>query len=1618
MDHTIGSMQRRSKSMAEDRAALMGRLQGAIAIRSLLLRSAGRQPGAAPPPPSKRGRVFPRGKTVRDAPGTPGETPGPGAPTAPPSRGTGPGAPMSAGAGAPVAPTGPSMPGATRVSGPRAGTATKTAPARPAPIPTQQRGSVRPGRTVPAAHPHHPPETSARSTQNIVLGLGALVMAGAVTLTPFLYGSLGGGIRVLILAALTIVAIGAPIVLSRRGLLTTSEWISPLGLLFVLLDGQELWSSTLRHAAIRPTTYAGLVALVAAGVALGYQRVTALAVPRFAAIALFQPVPALLVYPLLTDAAAWAAVITFVAAIDLVIALWSRRAATHGPYLRFAVRRLQEGVNAAALICGAVALAQAHDTVGSVRAGATVVSAAVVALAAGLLFREFPVSDISAGVATVAAIAGFGRMGALAVPGWGLTATAIAVTALAFGVYALPAYARIGAQIAGGTAAICTAIVVVIRGWPALSTPLAASSPAWSADLTGYVQRVTHGAGHGSGQLVTATLLLAIAAAIMLPAAWRRDSLVIGVALATVLAPGAWHLPWALAIVSGAIVALGLGVVALSAANDVQSWIGIGAAFTVGAYATGIAIARPAAQALLLIVFAIGGAAIGATMLLPAFATAPATTPLAAPATLPRMVAGAIRLRGMRPNARAADAGWGGAAFALPGAIAAATAALSSPGVISPEAVLAASFVTVAGTLSVAAVSQVARRRPSPLLVGGAGLGALAVAIAAIRTQGLSSLDLVVALVLLVSAVLLAVAPIMSTGFRPAGAGRWRLASLDGDEIAAAAVTGAAIAALARVASLVAPGLGMVMMALLVLIVAAGTRSMPLAWRRGPIVGGGIVGISIGIAAGYAALNVAITAIQLNRPLWHVNLIGWTARLDDHTIASAHGPQAALALLLLAAAAAIVLPEPSSQIAVAVAVGLAALVAPETLGTGWWGPVLFSGTVATASGIAAGMSRDKAMSLTRAAVATLLFANTIAASLVRAGTMAVTLVASAAVCGAVAATAARTINAMRSDGKPRDDAHLVIIGGGALAGGILALAGGMGTIAAAAHESLPVVLTAAMGGLALALAVLAPVAFRIAPLLPHATAAISIGGLAIALASVADLTTAGVFASVAALLAVLAEVMRTAVRQARGRRPEVGWLPQRTQVLLAAGPATTLAVASIAPTVVAALVGPYHWIGMIWRGAPDGYRGELGASASLVGHPIGLLTAVVLTVMATIGAIGFGGTRTAIVTRAVAVVTPGLAFSLLIAPYLLRAAWPAGPLAALAVAAISGLALALTLEAPDTDAASALRAARRLVVVMCAVSAGAGLAGSLATKPMTMTALATATAIGIVAALRGSTQVSRVTGWIVTATAGELLALVTSLLLGIAVYSSAFVVGAVAAALLLVAALLPQLRRPENRTETLTVEVSAFAGAVLGMALAARSVPHLAVFLGAWGAVLGFSAARPQRSRVYRSSLMWTAAAHELAAWFLLLAFARVAVPEAYTLGIAVVALLTGWIELRWHPELTSWVSYGIALAAALGPSLIIVIATNETTLRLVLLLIGAAAVLIAGAIRRQQAPTIIGGVALLGAVINLIARYSATVLVLLLLAIIAGVLIGVGANFEKQRRNVQRIRSVFTKMQ
>ncbi|HEY9483906.1 MAG TPA: hypothetical protein VIR00_13175, partial [Micromonosporaceae bacterium] len=62
LDRTISSMQRRSRAMVDERGALMARLQGAIAIRTMLQRSAEAGRG---------GRGVRRGRGVQSGPADP-----------------------------------------------------------------------------------------------------------------------------------------------------------------------------------------------------------------------------------------------------------------------------------------------------------------------------------------------------------------------------------------------------------------------------------------------------------------------------------------------------------------------------------------------------------------------------------------------------------------------------------------------------------------------------------------------------------------------------------------------------------------------------------------------------------------------------------------------------------------------------------------------------------------------------------------------------------------------------------------------------------------------------------------------------------------------------------------------------------------------------------------------------------------------------------------------------------------------------------------------------------------------------------------------------------------------------------------------------------------------------------------------------------------------------------------------------------------------------------------------------------------------------------------------------------------------------------------------------------
>ena len=124
--------------------------------------------------------------------------------------------------------------------------------------------------------------------------------------------------------------------------------------------------------------------------------------------------------------------------------------------------------------------------------------------------------DIAAGIATVAVIAAFARVGAVAFPGSTLLFLALAVALAAAGVPFLPGDARRGPRYAVSVATAATTLLLVVTVLPALAAPLDAAWPVWKADLTAYRTDVDAAVGPDGWQSVLAVLLLTAAGVLML----------------------------------------------------------------------------------------------------------------------------------------------------------------------------------------------------------------------------------------------------------------------------------------------------------------------------------------------------------------------------------------------------------------------------------------------------------------------------------------------------------------------------------------------------------------------------------------------------------------------------------------------------------------------------------------------------------------------------------------------------------------------------------------------------------------------------------------------------------------------------------------------------------------------------------------------------------------------------------------------------------------------------------------------------------------------------------------------------------------------------------------------
>ena len=1430
-----------------------------------------------------------------------------------------------------------------------------------------------------------------------MLTLGGVLLAiAAVVFAGLFYTSTQSGGRAFILAVATTLALGLPVLLARRSLLATAETIAGFGMLMVLLDGYVAYSANLAGvAAVSPYLYAAILFALVFCVAVAYRLATHLRAPQFAGLLALQPLLPLLAQHLGFGRDGFAAVFAVVAAQNLgAVAVFSRDAITLAgrtwrpprrdtptssawPTMLRELTWLLFGVSLAGSVALAVNGLVRADTVGAaVRSSLALLLAAAVGAVGGHMSGQAVMRTIGAGGATLAIIGSAGKVEVLALPEYTLVLTAALAAAIAVLAGLLPAGTRPGVQIGSLIgAAFAAAVVVVGAVTTARNAIRAAIEPQpWAADLAAYAGRV-HST---SWQVPAAALLLAILAIAAVPPRFRLDALVLGGFVVVLTAPGAgwvdwWELPSLAAFGAGAATMSGL-----YATTRPSAAIRAGTAGLLGAYAVATSLARPELTAAVCALLAI----VAATAEVSAAAWPDRYGPYAD---------------------RVGDAAGGAAAFTLPIAVGSFLWLLGAP----PDVLLPITLTATAAGVLVAALTQAASPTPRPGSTGGALIAAGGFLVLTLRVDAGAVLDVALAAILLLAAAATAASrafDVSSSGLAEAATAaphavgalvdavggesgpekrrrRRPWPRLNGVTIGAALAIATMIAALARLAAAAIPGVGLVTTTLMVLVAAVGVRALPEARRRGARYGVAVVGGGIGLVTAAIAVTEAVRTVAAAMPWWHADLVAWPEKV---TAWAPYGTQVPLSLLLAAGAAWALLPAPTGGDVGFVTLSLAGLSAPAAMGLPWWSPMAIAFSLALLAGLGAAMisrgpdeqfevdasgpAAETVVARRRLGLAFGLGLYAVAAGSMTPGTTATVL--SAIIGGGVLVTA---VAQMRGDTP-------LIVPGVATASALVAAPGAAATLAAAGGTTRTGVLGSAMG--VAAFGVLALAALRASRVPWRAYPALGVGGsaLIVGLAGLPDLEQAQVWAATGALVAVAgAATLRPDRRAATG------------VIVATAVPAAILAAVASAPAWLTALIGPYRTLRQVWQGyavAPVPERADTA-----------MLTLLLLAGFAGAAALTVGGER-----YLLASILPPLAALALVAPTALGAPRWTTPWVALLIALGTGVGAALS---PPT-LPSAARLLRGTAGIVCAVTGAAGMAGSLATRTGTLTALVTVLVGAAVAAGLGRDPAVRLVAWFVASGAAFALPVTALAATGRPLRPAAFAILAVCAALVALAWVLAGARR---RAEAGVVELCASVGATFALLLALGSARHAAAVLTVWGLLLGGAALRPDRTPARRVWLVRAALAAEVGASWLLLYSVEVGLAEAYTLPFAVVAFLAGAHELRRRPELSSWVAYAPALAGAFLPSLALVLVGDDVVWRWVTLLAAAVVTVILGSWRRRVAPVVTGAVvAVVVAVTEMIRLLLSGAIAGALLVAVAGiVLIVFGALSEQRLRGALR---------
>ncbi|MEU6213542.1 hypothetical protein ABZ891_27070 [Streptomyces sp. NPDC047023] len=443
----------------------------------------------------------------------------------------------------------------------------------PAPVPW--------GAAVPGAHgaPGGPAkDASAPGAQNVLLTLGAVLLAvAALAFTLVSWGSMGIAGRSAVLSVVTAAALGAPVVLLRRGLRSTAESVAAVGLLLTVLDAYAVYAVGLPDT--DGTAYAAGAAAVLAAAWAGYgSALRGLRLPLPAAVLAAQlPLP---LAAAAADAGAtglgWALLVT--AALDAALALRLRMAAVPAVLL-----------GAAALLTG-VARSWSADSAGGALAPAALLLA-VAALGVTVAWREPRAwgAAVAGAVAAVVAVGGVARpelTGSVREAAWTVVVHLLVGLPLlaAVRVSALPRGVRRG--LAGGGALVGAAGALVAGSAAAVAflAPVRVLGEVWGAGSPAAMPYAPVAA------VPVALLMTAGAAWWLSRALGRSEGTVVAVVLSwagLVTAPVLLGLPMAVVLVAQLAVTAAVGVLALRAPGR---GIRIAAAVCAAAGAAGVSV--------------------------------------------------------------------------------------------------------------------------------------------------------------------------------------------------------------------------------------------------------------------------------------------------------------------------------------------------------------------------------------------------------------------------------------------------------------------------------------------------------------------------------------------------------------------------------------------------------------------------------------------------------------------------------------------------------------------------------------------------------------------------------------------------------------------------------------------------------------------------------------------------------------------------------------------------------------------------------------------------------------------------------------------------------------------